>query len=57
MVCVACADADEGTIVAAGGVEAIVQGMRAHVGVAGVQQSGAGALWNLAGDGALAHRY
>ena len=47
-------DAHKAAIAAAGGVEAIVQGMEAHVGVAGVQEWGAGALWNLAaGNGAF----
>ena len=40
-------DANKDTIAAAGGVEAIVQGMTAHVGVAQVQEWGAGALWAL----------
>ena len=51
----ACAAANQATIVAAGGVEAIVQGMQAHVGVATVQESGAAALWNLAANGPLLH--
>ena len=41
------------TIVAAGGVEAVVQGMKAHVGVAAVQEPGVWALHNLAINGAL----
>ena len=41
------------TIVAAGGVEAIVQGTQAHVGVAGVQEHRAGALRSLATNGTL----
>ena len=54
----ACADDNHTTIAAAGGVEAVVQGMRAHVGVAAVQGQGAGALGNLAANnGALVHRY
>ena len=53
----ACADANQVTIAAAGGVEAVVQGMQAHVGVAAVQETGAGALSNLAANGALVHRY
>ena len=53
---VACAADNQVTIAAAGGVEAIVQGMRAHVGVAAVQEHGAAALRNLAVDGALWHR-
>ena len=51
----ACADDNEVTIAAAGGVEAIIQGMQAHVGVAGVQENGAGALKNLAANGVLLH--
>ena len=46
-------DANKGSTVAAGGVEAIVQGMKAHVGVAAVQEHGAWALWNLAINGAV----
>ena len=46
-------DANKLTIAAAGGVEAVVQSMRAHVGVAGVQKRGAGALWALARNGEL----
>ena len=57
MVCVACADDNQVTIAEAGGVEAVVQGMQAHVGVAAVQERGAGALMNLALDGALVRRY
>ena len=48
-----CSGGNRATIVAAGGVEAIVQGMRAHVGVAEVQRHGAGALWSLATNGEL----
>ena len=47
---VACAAANQATIAAAGGVEAIVQGMQAHVGVAGIQDAGADALGNLAAN-------
>jgi len=50
---VVCADANKASVAAAGGVEAIVQGMQAHVGVAGVQERGAGALRNLAANGTL----
>ena len=39
-------------IATAGGVEAIMQGMKAHVGMAGVQEQGAAALMDLAADGA-----
>ena len=57
LVGVACAAANQVIIAAAGGVEAIVQGMQAHVGVAMVQEHGAAALRNLAANnGALAHR-
>ena len=45
------------TIAAAGGVEAIVQGMQAHVDLATVQEHGAAALWNVAANnGAELHR-
>ena len=53
----ACADANQVAIAAAGGMEAVVQGMQAHVGVAAVQESGAGALRNLAVNGAFVRRY
>ena len=57
LVGVACAAANQLTIEAAGGVEAIVQGMQAHLGVAGVQDHGAAALWNLAANNrAFLHR-
>jgi len=36
-------------------VEAIIQGMQAHVGVAAVQKHGAGALWSLTANGTLWH--
>ena len=36
------------TIAAAGGVEAVVQGMKAHVGAAAMQKHGAAALQSLA---------
>ena len=49
---VLCADDNEVAIVEAGGVKVVVLGMKAHVGVAGVQEWGAGALWNLAANGA-----
>jgi len=52
---VACAGANHVPIAAAGGVEAIVQGMQAHVGVAGIQEQGVGALANLAANGTLLH--
>ena len=52
---VAGAAANRATIAAAGGVEAIVQGMQAHVGVAAVQEDGTGALGSLASNGALLH--
>ena len=51
------AAANRVTIAAAGGVEAIVQGMQAHVGVAGVQDNGAAALWFLAASGTLWHYF
>ena len=57
LVGVACAAANRVTIVAAGGVEAIVQGMQAHVGVAAVQEEGVGALHNLAAYGTLRHHW
>ena len=51
------AAANQVTIVAAGGAEAIIQGMQGHVGVAGVQEHGARALVKLtANNGALVHR-
>ena len=53
LVGVACAADNQVTIAAAGGVEVIVQGMQAHVGVAAVQEEGAGALTNLAFNGPL----
>ena len=53
---VVCADASKVSAAAAGGVETIVQGMQAHVGVAGVQEHGAGALSTLAANGVLLHR-
>ena len=52
---VALAADNQATIVAAGGVEAIVQGMQAHLGVAVVQEDGIGALGSLAANGALLH--
>ena len=56
-VCVACAAANRVSIAAVGGVEAIVEGMQAHVGVAAVQEHGARALLNLtASNGALLER-
>ena len=51
-----CAAANRVTIATAGGVDAIIQGMQAHVGVAAVQEDGAGALTHLAKNGALSHR-
>jgi len=54
-VCVACAAANRVSIAAVGGVDAIVQGMQAHVGVAAVQEKGAGALSNLSVNGTLWH--
>ena len=54
-VCVACADANKVAIAAAGGVEAVVQGMQAHVGVVAVQENGAGALRSLAANGTWLH--
>ena len=54
-VVVVCADANKVSIAAAGGVGAIVQSMQAHVGVAGVQEHGVGALANLAWNGTLWH--
>jgi len=54
---VACTAANRVTIAAAGGVEAVVQGMQGHLGVAGVQDLGVAALWNLAvNNGAFRHR-
>ena len=53
---VTCAAANRETIAAAGVVDAIIQSMQAHVGVAAVQEHGAGALWVLAMNGALSHR-
>ena len=52
---VACAAANQVTIAVAGGVEAIVQGMQAHEGEAGVQRQGTGALGKLALNGTLSH--
>ena len=52
---VACAADNKVTIAAAGGAEAIIQGMHAHVSVAAVQKGGAGALGNLAANGVLLH--
>ena len=52
---VAWAAANRVPIAAAGGVEAIIQGMHAHVGVAAIQENGAAALWSLTADGALWH--
>ena len=52
---VTCAAANQVAIAAAGGVEVIVQGMQAHVGVAGVQEHGPRALSMLASNGALFH--
>ena len=43
------------TIAAAGGVEAIIQGMQAHVGVAAIQENGTAALISLAANGTLWH--
>ena len=54
---VTCAAANQVTIAAAGGVEAIVQGMHAHVGVAAVQKNCAGALRRLAVNGTWWHHF
>ena len=52
---VACAAANRVTIAATGGVEVIVQGMHAHVGVVAVQELGAWAFCRLGSNGALFH--
>jgi hypothetical protein len=41
---------NEKRIAAAGGIDRVVQAMAAHVGVAGVQESGCAALWTLAAN-------
>jgi predicted hotdog family 3-hydroxylacyl-ACP dehydratase len=43
---------NRGRIAAAGGNDRVVQAMAAHVGVAGVQEQGCVALWNLAANNA-----
>ena len=54
---VVCAEANQVTIAAAGGVEVIVHGMQAHVGVVAVQEDGAWALRSLATNGTLWHHF
>ena len=49
-VCV-CAEANQAAVAAKGGIEAVVAAMQRHEGVAGVAESGCGALKNIAGLG------
>jgi hypothetical protein len=45
---VLCCVGDQAAVAAKGGIEAVVAAMRAHVGVAAVQEQGCGALENIA---------
>ena len=46
-----CAEANRAAVAAKGGIEAVVAAMQRHAGVAGVAESGCGALRNIAGLG------